>query len=130
MKPSLHFSLVTYILLPFFVVVLSACAQNSKLANIFTETHTASLTIVPRSDSQVTGRIHFSSKGPGVHITGLISGIKPGLHGFHIHARGDCSAADGSSAGDHFSMPGEVHGSHGADGSHIGDLGNIRPRST
>jgi Cu/Zn superoxide dismutase len=46
-------------------------------------------------------------------------------HGFHIHANGDCSAADGSSAGGHFNPAQVEHGSVDAAVHHGGDMSNI-----
>ncbi|XP_050123686.1 superoxide dismutase [Cu-Zn] 2-like isoform X5 [Malus sylvestris] len=44
-------------------------------------------------DSNVRGSLHFrqASTGGPTHIQGRISGLSPGLHGFHIHALGDTS---------------------------------------
>ena len=55
-----------------------------------------------------------------------MSGLKPGLHGFHIHANGDCSSPDASSAGGPFNPYNTDHGSPDADKHHLGDLGNIK----
>ena len=39
----------------------------------------------------------------GVHVTGTVGGLPPNsTHGFHVHEKGDCSAADATSAGGHF----------------------------
>ena len=55
-------------------------------------------------------------------IKGTITGLKPGLHGFHIHEFGDMS--DGcKSMGGHYNPDGVDHGS--IDEGHVGDLGNI-----
>ena len=55
-------------------------------------------------------------------IRGLIKGLEPGEHGFHIHEFGDLS--DGcASAGGHYNPDGVDHGD--IDGGHVGDLGNI-----
>lgn len=44
-----------------------------------------------------------------------VTGLTPGKHGFHIHQYGDCSAADGTSAGGHFNPMDEKHGAHRQD---------------
>lgn len=62
----------------------------------------------------------------GVSITGVISGLTPGLHGFHVHEHGDCGSADGMSAGGHFNPTKAPHGDTEATHSHVGDLGNIK----
>ena len=55
-------------------------------------------------------------------IRGLIKGLEPGEHGFHIHEFGDLS--DGcASAGGHYNPDGVDHGD--IDNGHVGDLGNI-----
>jgi Cu-Zn family superoxide dismutase len=60
-----------------------------------------------------------------VKFSGTVSGLGPGtVHGIHIHEKGDCSAPDASSAGEHFNPLGHAHGAPDAN-SHVGDLGNI-----
>jgi Cu-Zn family superoxide dismutase len=64
--------------------------------------------------------------GPGVQITGTISGLTPGsTHGFHIHENGDCSAPDASSAGEHYNPSGQPHGDPATENRHLGDMPNI-----
>jgi Cu-Zn family superoxide dismutase len=48
-----------------------------------------------------------------------------GEYGLHIHARGDCSAADFTSAGDHFNPDAKKHGARQGE-HHAGDLGNLK----
>ncbi|CAG9535421.1 unnamed protein product [Cercopithifilaria johnstoni] len=57
-------------------------------------------------------------------IYGEISGLTPGLHGFHIHQYGDATN-DCISAGSHFNPFGNTHGGPTDQMRHIGDLGNI-----
>ena len=55
-------------------------------------------------------------------IKGTITGLEPGLHGFHIHEFGDMS--DGcKSMGGHYNPDGLDHGD--INKGHVGDLGNI-----
>ena len=55
-------------------------------------------------------------------IKGTITGLEPGLHGFHIHEFGDMS--DGcKSMGGHYNPDGVDHGD--INKGHVGDLGNI-----
>ncbi|XP_012834440.1 PREDICTED: superoxide dismutase [Cu-Zn] 2 isoform X2 [Erythranthe guttata] len=60
----------------------------------------------------------------GVHVKGRISGLNPGLHGFHIHALGDTTNGC-NSTGPHFNPLNKVHGSPLDAERHAGDLGNI-----
>ncbi|MBJ7575361.1 superoxide dismutase family protein [Luteimonas sp. MC1828] len=73
-----------------------------------------------------SGQLRFAAVDGGVHITGQVTGLKPGTeHGFHVHETGDCSAPDGSSAGGHFNPAGSAHGRVGVAAHHAGDTNNI-----
>jgi Cu-Zn family superoxide dismutase len=78
-----------------------------------------------KSGSTVTGEADFKEKSGGVEITVEIKGAKPGPHGVHLHDKGDCSAADASSAGGHFNPDSKTHGAPNADPHHAGDFGNM-----
>ena len=75
--------------------------------------------------SAVTGMALFTQNGDQITLTAEIQGATPGLHGFHIHENGDCSAPDGKSAGGHWNPMDVAHGKWGADEFHLGDIGNI-----
>jgi Cu-Zn family superoxide dismutase len=85
----------------------------------------AQTSLESRSGSTLTGKATFVEKAGGVEVTVEISGAKPGLHGIHLHANGDCSAPDAASAGGHFNPDSTNHGAPNADPHHAGDLGNI-----
>ncbi|KAG6533164.1 hypothetical protein ZIOFF_007030 [Zingiber officinale] len=58
----------------------------------------------------VKGTIYFVQEGDGpTTITGSITGLKPGLHGFHVHALGDTTNGC-MSTGPHFNPTGKEHG--------------------
>jgi Cu-Zn family superoxide dismutase len=75
--------------------------------------------------NKVHGVITFTQHGDEVEISGKITGLSEGKHGFHVHEFGDCSSPDGLSAGGHFDMAKHDHGGPDSDNRHIGDLGNI-----
>lgn len=81
--------------------------------------------LYPTESNQVHGTVSFLQTKNGVKITANLSGLSEGVHGFHIHQFGDCSADNGTSAGGHFNPEGHEHGSLTGEISHIGDLGNI-----
>ena len=86
----------------------------------------ASANLAPASGTLVSGKLTLTADGDGVRITGDIGGLGRGsTHGIHIHERGDCSAADASSAGGHFNPGAAAHGRAGSAAHHLGDMDNI-----
>ncbi|GHC12184.1 superoxide dismutase family protein [Thermomonas carbonis] len=86
----------------------------------------AIVNLAPASASLVSGRLTLMPMGDGVHITGEVGGLTPGdSRGFHIHEKGDCSAADASTAGGHFNPAAQAHGRSGNGAHHAGDTDNI-----
>jgi Cu-Zn family superoxide dismutase len=85
----------------------------------------ATANLAPASASLVSGTLTLTTMGDGVHVGGEIGGLPAGAHGFHVHERGDCSAADASSAGGHFNPTNMPHGRSGPKPHHLGDSDNI-----
>ncbi|MFX0556696.1 superoxide dismutase family protein [Maribacter sp. CXY002] len=80
----------------------------------------------PKSDSNVTGEVTFTSEGGTVKMKANLIGLSEGEHAIHIHQTADCSAADGTSTGGHWNPTNEPHGKWGAaEGYHKGDIGNF-----
>lgn len=87
----------------------------------------ASVSLESRSGSSVAGNMSLRERGGKLRLRGTVQGLEPGSeHGFHIHEKGDCSAADASSAGGHFNPTGSAHGSHDASVHHAGDLPSLK----
>lgn len=78
-----------------------------------------------KSGSKLSGKAVLTETEGGVHVVLTLEGLDAGEHGAHVHEKGDCSAADGASAGGHFNPASKDHGLPGADKRHLGDLGNI-----
>jgi Cu-Zn family superoxide dismutase len=81
----------------------------------------------PTAGNKASGQLTFTPEGDNrVHVTGTISGLPPkSKHGFHVHAKGDCSSPDGKSAGDHFDSNKHQHGQVGKGEHHSGDMDNL-----
>ncbi|CAN6469245.1 unnamed protein product [Victoria cruziana] len=81
--------------------------------------------VVLGSKEGVNGTICFAQEGDGpTTVTGSVSGLRPGLHGFHIHALGDTTNGC-MSTGPHFNPANKEHGAPEDEIRHAGDLGNI-----
>ena len=72
-----------------------------------------------------SGMVTFTQEDDGVRIDAEVSGLEPGMHGFHVHEYGDLTSEDGSSLGGHFNPTEEPHAGPEAAERHDGDLGNI-----
>lgn len=84
----------------------------------------------PTKGNDVTGIVTFTKVDNGVKVVADLQGLTKGKHGIHIHECGDCSAADGTSAGGHFNPMGETHGAPMDAMRHEGDMGNIEADAT
>jgi len=73
----------------------------------------------------VKGTLSFAQEGDGpTTVTGTVTGLAPGNHGFHVHQFGDYSTGCASTGG-HFNPAGKEHGGPSDEIRHAGDLGNI-----
>lgn len=106
------------------------------LPRLRTVAHTAAAPMAPEKavavlvatgDSGVSGVVYFTKEGDSVHVTGKVTGLKPGEHGFHVHQFGDVTGTkDGLTTGGHFNPEGKDHGKPEDKVRHVGDLGNIK----
>ena len=114
-------------------LALSACtttrAPSRAAAPVVASVSTASsatVILASASASLVSGKLTAMPMGNGVHLRGEIGGLaRNSTHAIHIHEKGDCSAADASSAGPHFNPGASMHGKVGTGAHHAGDMDNI-----
>jgi len=86
-----------------------------------------SAVVVLSGESGVSGVIRFHQTGgppSPVSVSGNVTGLSAGPHGFHIHQLGDTSGGCKSTGG-HFNPLQLRHGAPGDLYRHVGDLGNI-----
>ncbi|XP_065185184.1 uncharacterized protein LOC135815773 [Sycon ciliatum] len=75
-------------------------------------------------DSAVKGVITFTQAEGATTVTGEVTGLAPGNHGFHVHVYGD-NTNGCTSAGPHFNPSNKTHGAPCDENRHAGDLGNV-----
>jgi len=125
------------IVIPAAVLALVACstapttslppsADATANANVVSTARSASIMLRPASGSLVSGKLTALPIPGGVRISGEVGGLTRGsTHAIHIHEKGDCSAADATSAGGHFNPTQQLHGRVGSGPHHGGDMDNI-----
>ncbi len=106
-----------FVLVSVSLLILGACATAMGPS--------ASTTLAPTTGSTATGTVNFMQLGDGaVEVTVDLSGVPPGVHGFHVHDKGDCGD-NGTAAGGHFYPTAAPHGAPEATSHHAGDFGNV-----
>ncbi|AOH35691.1 MAG: superoxide dismutase family protein [Gammaproteobacteria bacterium] len=126
------------LLLPLVLALLTACAaaprtpqqparaQGQPVQPVeFAESGTADeavAVLASASGSLVSGKATLRAEPGAVRVSGEIGGLVPhGAHGLQVHEKGDCSAADASSAGPFFN-PLEGFQQRGAVGANPGRI--------
>uniref|UniRef100_A0A0A0QA66 Superoxide dismutase [Cu-Zn] n=1 Tax=Sedum alfredii TaxID=439688 RepID=A0A0A0QA66_9MAGN len=80
---------------------------------------------VLKGNSAVEGVVTLTQEDDGpTTVNVCITGLTPGLHGFHLHEFGDTTNGC-ISTGPHFNPKGLTHGAPEDEIRHAGDLGNI-----
>ena len=101
---------------------IGACGAAEQLSDL----KQAVAVLGAASGSQVKGTVRFTQEGKSVKVVAHVEGLTAGQkHAIHIHEFGDCSAADGASAGSHYNPEKHPHGLPDAKEKHAGDLGNL-----
>jgi Cu-Zn family superoxide dismutase len=114
------------------VLVASILSFTSTLAGLGADSPGAQAVAVLHSTTgqHCHGVVHFTQDGDSVKVVADLEGLEPDhKHAFHIHQYGDCSAADGMSAGGHYNPEGHQHGLPDSENRHAGDLGNVQADS-
>jgi Cu-Zn family superoxide dismutase len=101
------------------VALVAVCAG---CASAPTSGPDASASLEATKGNTASGTVSFTKKGDKVVVAAKVAGLAPGNHGFHIHEKGDCSSADGMSAGGHFNPSGKPHAASSTPDRHAGDM--------
>lgn len=91
-----------------------------------TAANQALASIEAKSGSTLAGTATFTAEGDKVKLDIEVTGAPPGEHAVHLHEKGDCSAPDAMSAGEHWNPTNDAHGKWGSAPFHLGDIGNMK----
>ena len=116
---------MTWILVLLMVSGMNGFSQMNMGTHTMGKIEKAICILYPTQGNNVSGTITFTQTEKGVRVVGDIEGLSKGKHGFHIHEFGDCSSADGMTAGGHFNPEGKIHGAPMSMSRHMGDMGNL-----
>lgn len=101
------------------LTLMAACASQPQPPS-------ALVMLSPASGSITNGIVRMVQEGDRVVVRARVSGLAPNReHGFHVHEKGDCTARDASSAGEHLNPHGKAHGAPTTD-HHAGDLPSLK----
>ncbi|RDU96582.1 superoxide dismutase family protein [Trinickia dinghuensis] len=109
-------------------LVLASAALGGCAAFFGPHEKRADAQVLPTVGNTVRGTVTFFERADGVQVTYNLVGLPPNSdHALQVHDRGDCNAADGSSAGPVFA-PAADRLKAGV--RRAGDLGNIHADAT
>lgn len=104
--------------LSFSLVLLGACASMGSGPS-------AVATLSPTTGQTAAGTVQLTQLADGsVEVKVDLTGVAPGVHGFHVHDKGDCGD-NGNAAGGHFNPAATPHGAPSNPPHHAGDFGNV-----
>ena len=84
------------------VALCAALAACSSVNSALQRERTAIAMLAPTEGNTASGVVEFEQDGDEMVVHLRIEGLTPnGVHGVHIHEKGDCRAPDASSAGGH-----------------------------
>jgi len=105
---------------------IKAADMEHMHTNMWSAVKQAVAVIHETAGNKCHGTVRFTQDGENVKVVAMIEGLNPGQkHAFHIHQFGDCSSADGMSAGGHYNPEGHPHALPDKEMRHAGDLGNL-----
>jgi Cu-Zn family superoxide dismutase len=107
------------------VAATLACGGHPKAASVVPSA--ANTTLVNADGRRIGTAAVLPSKSGGLLVLKL-TGVAPGTHGLHLHARGVCEPPKFESAGPHYNPAGRKHGAKNPQGPHAGDLPNVLAR--
>jgi superoxide dismutase, Cu-Zn family len=108
------------------LMIISAVLMLATTACAREDTTHSAIAVMKDVKGNSVGMATFTEEANGpVHIKVDVRGLKPGLHGIHIHNKGKCIGPSFTSAGEHYNPLSKEHGLKNPKGPHAGDLPNL-----
>jgi len=108
------------------LIVISAMLMFATMVNAQENTTYNATAVMKNANGTIIGLATFTQDASGsVNIKVNVSDLTPGLHGIHIHNKGNCTGPSFTSAGEHYNPLGKEHGLLNPKGPHAGDLPNL-----
>lgn len=107
------------------ILVLSGCGGMNEKVPVNAEAVKTIETSLINTEGKQIGEAHFTEAEGVVTISLRAEGLKPGIHGIHLHEKAVCTPPDFKSAGSHFNPTDKQHGFDNPKGYHLGDLPNL-----
>lgn len=107
-------------------LVLSACGKANVKMPVSGNNLPAIESILINEKGEEIGQVSLTEGEDGLSIHVQAEGLSPGLHGFHIHEKGECIPPTFDSSGGHFNPTNKEHGFDNPKGFHLGDLPNLK----
>ena len=108
------------------IAAVIACGGSAKPPHVVPSA--ANTTLINQDGRKIGTAAVLPSKAGGLLVLKL-TGVPPGAHGLHLHARAVCDPPTFDSAGPHYNPAGRKHGTKNPQGPHAGDLPNVRARA-
>lgn len=107
------------------VFLLGACGSENLKVPVSSQQPAEIQAPLINTNGDEIGEVTVTEGKNGVIIQIEAEKLSPGMHGFHIHEKGECTPPNFESAGGHFNPTDKEHGFDNPKGFHLGDLPNI-----
>lgn len=108
------------------IMIISATLISATTVYAREDTINSATAVMKDAKGNTVGLAAFTEECNGsVRINVNVKCLTPGLHGIHIHEKGDCTGPEFTSAGGHYNPLGKEHGLNNPKGPHAGDLPNL-----
>lgn len=119
----MKYGLILLMIISMLMFATTAYASESAKDKTITDN---AIAVMKDAKGNTVGLATFTEDASGlVRINVNVCGLTPGLHGIHIHEKGDCIGPSFTSAGGHYNPLGKEHGLNNPKGPHAGDLPNL-----